>query len=76
VDTERNEALVNFRREGEFIVVDKVNFQWTLRNGNQQACVYNMRLGNMQQPTGLDPFAPKIVGSVPKVTGGPNAISQ
>jgi type IV secretion system protein VirB9 len=76
VDTERNEALVNFRREGEFIVVDKVNSQWTLRNGNQQACVYNMRLGNAQQPTGLDPFAPKVIGSVPAVTGAPDAISQ
>lgn len=76
VDTNRNEALVNFRREGEFIVVDKVNFQWTLRNGNQQACVYNMRLGNLNRPLGFDPFAPKVVGSVPNVTGAPDAISQ
>lgn len=76
VDTNRNEALVNFRREGEFIVVDKVNFQWTLRNGNQQACVYNMRLGNLDRPLGFDPFAPKVVGSVPSVTGAPDAISQ
>jgi type IV secretion system protein VirB9 len=76
VDTARNEALVNFRREGEFIVVDKVNFQWTLRDGNQQACVYNMRLGNVDPPRGFDPFAPKVVGSVPTVTGAPDAISQ
>ena len=76
VDTTRNEALVNFRREGEYIVVDKVNFQWTLRNGNQQACVYNMRLGNLDPPIGFDPFAPKVMGSVPNMTGAPDAIAQ
>ena len=35
VDRERRESLVNFRREGAFLVVDKVNFQWTLRHGGE-----------------------------------------
>ena len=61
VDSERNEALVNYRREGDYIVVDKVNFQWTLRNGTDSTCVFNQRLRNTYQPTGLEPTAPKLV---------------
>jgi type IV secretion system protein VirB9 len=61
VDTERNEALVNYRREGDYIVVDKVNFQWTLRSGTDSTCVFNQRLRNTHQPTGLEPTAPKLV---------------
>ena len=34
---------VNFRREGDFLVVDKVAHQWTLRNGDQATCVFNLR---------------------------------
>lgn len=75
VDTRRNESLVNFRREGEFIVIDKVNFQWTLRDGNQQACVYNMRMGTIERPNGFDLFRPKVLGG-PTLKGQPDAIAQ
>ena len=43
VGANRAESLVNFRREGDFLVVDKVAHQWTLRNGDQATCVFNLR---------------------------------
>ena len=58
VDEERNESLVNFRREGAYVVVDKVNLQWTLRNGQDATCVFNLRRTNVTAPTGLEPYAP------------------
>jgi len=62
VDGDRNESLVNFRREGAYVVVDKVNFQWTLRNGAESTCVFNLRLNNLNEPTGLEPYAPQRIG--------------
>jgi type IV secretion system protein VirB9 len=63
VDPQRNESLVNCRREGPYIVVDRVNYQWTLRNGEEATCVFNQRLLNVSEPTGLEPFAPRKVGA-------------
>lgn len=62
VDAERNESLINFRREGEYVVVDRVNYQWTLRNGDTYLCLFNLRLNNVNEPTGLEPHAPRRVG--------------
>lgn len=62
VDPQRNESLINFRREGEYVVVDKVNYQWTLRNGDDATCIFNLRLNNVNEPTGLEPYAPRSVG--------------
>lgn len=59
VDEDRNESLVNFRREGEYIVVDKVNFQWTLRNGQEITCVFNLRDNDVYEPTGFENNAPR-----------------
>lgn len=42
VDEKQNEHLVNFRREGDFIIVDKVAKQWTLRSGDTWTCLYNL----------------------------------
>lgn len=64
VDRQRNESLVNFRREGPYLVVDRVNYQWTLRNGDEVTCVFNQRLTNVVEPTGVEPFAPQRVGDV------------
>jgi type IV secretion system protein VirB9 len=63
VDPRRNESLVNFRREGPYIVVDRVNYQWTLRNGEDATCVFNQRLRNVVEPTGLEPYAPRKTGA-------------
>ncbi len=62
VDRQRNESLVNFRREGPYLVVDRVSYQWTLRNGDEVTCVFNQRLTNVVEPTGVEPFAPQRVG--------------
>ena len=44
VDKDRNESLVNSRREGPYLVVDKVAPQWTLRNGEEATCLFNLRV--------------------------------
>ena len=62
VDRDRKESVVNFHKEGPYIVVDKVNFQWTLRNGEEATCVFNRRLNNLHEPDGLEPYAPERVG--------------
>ena len=77
VDRTRHESLINWRREGDYVVVDKVNFQWTLREGNEVTCMFNMRQGNISVPDGLDPYAPKPSPKAPKLKSGvPNAIYQ
>jgi type IV secretion system protein VirB9 len=43
VNPDRSETLVNYRREGDMIVVDRTAGQWTMRNGVATACVFNMR---------------------------------
>ncbi|MDR6100491.1 type IV secretion system protein VirB9 [Agrobacterium larrymoorei] len=43
VKSDGSETLVNFRREGDYIVVDEVSRQWTLRNGDIATCVFNMK---------------------------------
>jgi len=62
VDRDRKESVVNFHKEGPYIIVDKVNFQWTLRNGAEATCVFNRRLNNLHEPDGLEPYAPERVG--------------
>jgi type IV secretion system protein VirB9 len=62
VDRDRNESLVNHRREGPYLVVDKVSRQWTLRQGQEVTCLFSNRLFNVVEPTGLEPFAPQRVG--------------
>jgi len=49
VKSDRSETLINYRREGDYIVVDKVNPQWTLRNGGNATCVFNQS-GNAAAP--------------------------
>lgn len=63
VDRERKESVVNFHKEGAYIVVDKVNFQWTMRNGEEVTCVFNRRLFNLHEPNGLEPYAPERAAS-------------
>jgi type IV secretion system protein VirB9 len=43
VNPDRSETVANYRREGDVIVVDSVSAQWTMRNGGDTACVFNMR---------------------------------
>lgn len=43
VKSDGSESLVNYRREGDYIVIDKVARQWTLRSGKIATCVFNLR---------------------------------
>lgn len=54
VDGEGFEALVNFRSVGSYIIVERVAPQFSLRNGADIVCVYNMNLysnGRLKQST-------------------------
>lgn len=42
VDSEGYETIVNYRIAGKYMVVEKVAPQFTLRNGSDIVCVYNM----------------------------------
>ena len=44
VDGEKKEATANVRREGKYIVVEKVHPQYTLRLGRTVACIFNRNL--------------------------------
>jgi type IV secretion system protein VirB9 len=44
VDAEGYESLINFRAAGSYIIVEKVAAQFTLRNGSEIICIYNMNL--------------------------------
>lgn len=41
VDSDGKEALVNYRVAGEYIVIERVASQFTLRNGSDVTCVFN-----------------------------------
>ncbi len=43
VKSNGSESLVNYRREGDYIVIDKVADQWTLRNGDVATCLFNLK---------------------------------
>ncbi|WJH38566.1 TrbG/VirB9 family P-type conjugative transfer protein (plasmid) [Aliirhizobium terrae] len=44
VDAKRRESLVNYRREADYIVIDKVSRQWSLRYGTEEeTCLFNLR---------------------------------
>jgi type IV secretion system protein VirB9 len=44
------ETLINYRREGDIIVVDQVAGQWTLRNGDEATCVFNLHAQKAPAP--------------------------
>lgn len=57
------ESLVNFRRKGDLIVIDKVHPQMTLRAGSQSLCLYNRRAGMRLSDPIAEAFGPRPVGS-------------
>ncbi|OYW13908.1 MAG: P-type conjugative transfer protein VirB9 [Rhodospirillales bacterium 12-54-5] len=44
VDSINNEALINFRKRGNYIVVEQVASRFTLRRGPDILCVYNEKM--------------------------------
>ena len=64
VKSDGSESLVNYRREGDYIVIDKVARQWTLRAGKVTTCVFNMK-----PPIGMNrPTEDKPAGDRPQET--------
>lgn len=63
VTGEGKESLVNFRREGEYLVIDKVAAQFTLRAGDQALCLYNRRAGESRPDAVADIYGPKPVAT-------------
>jgi len=43
VKPDRHETLMNYRRDGDYVIVDKVAGQWTLRFGSEATSVFNLR---------------------------------
>jgi len=41
VDDKGNEAIINYRTRGDYIVVERVNKKFTLRHGHDIVCVFN-----------------------------------
>jgi type IV secretion system protein VirB9 len=41
VDSDGKEALINYRVEGDYIVIERVTSQFTLRHGQDITCVFN-----------------------------------
>ena len=58
VNSDFSETLRNFRREGEYIVVDGTATQFTLRDGDQWICIFNLRKPDFGAPD------PAILGPV------------
>jgi type IV secretion system protein VirB9 len=50
VKSDFSETLRNFRREGEYIVVDGTATQFTLRDGDQWICIFNLRKPDFATP--------------------------
>lgn len=66
VDASGFESLVNFRAAGDYIIVEKVAPQFTLRNGSDIVCVYNTSLyvtGKTVDPYNRDSKKPAPVNN-------------
>jgi type IV secretion system protein VirB9 len=65
VDGKRRESLVNYRREADYIVIDTVSRQWTLRYGTEnETCLFNLRTAPADVPAPIEgAVAPKRLGS-------------
>lgn len=67
VDSNGFESLVNFRAAGSYIIVERVGSQFTLRNGNEIVCVYNMdRYSSGRLRGGSAPASFSGTGSIPR----------
>lgn len=65
VDGRRRESLVNYRREADYIVIDKVSRQWTLRFGTEsETCLFNLRTAPADIPAPIEgAVSPKRIGT-------------
>jgi type IV secretion system protein VirB9 len=60
VDSTGSEELINFRKRGNYIVVERVASRFTLRRGADIICVYNDKLPMPVVPIPEKPFLQKV----------------
>lgn len=60
VDATGNEELINFRKRGNYIVVERVTSQFTLRRGPDILCVYNERMPQQPIPEPEKSFSDRV----------------
>jgi type IV secretion system protein VirB9 len=73
VDPQGFESLVNFRSAGNYIIVERVSSQFTLRNGSDIVCVYNGNLysnGKAREKRGKNAPQIRSFASTPGVIPG------
>ncbi|WP_292329606.1 P-type conjugative transfer protein VirB9 [Mesorhizobium sp.] len=58
VNSDFSETLENFRKEGDYIVVDGTATQFTLRDGDEWVCIFNLRKPDFGAPD------PRVLGPV------------
>lgn len=71
VDADYSETLLNFHKEGDYVVVDGVAKQFTLRDGNDWVCIFNLAAPDFGAP---DPaiHGPEHDGTAKKRRGSGN----
>lgn len=65
VEDGKREILANYRREGDYIVVDKIAKQWMLRRGDYATCLFNLN-----RRAAPDTDQPTIIADRPLVEKG------
>ena len=60
VDSDGNEELVNFRKRGNYIVVERVSPRFTLRRGPDILCVYNETMKVVPVPSPDKPLTTRM----------------
>lgn len=60
VDTVGKEQLINFRKRGNYIVVERVSSRFTLRRGADIICVYNENMPVPNTPVAKPPFLQRV----------------
>lgn len=58
VNSDYSETLINYHKEGEYIVIDQTARQFTLRDGKVWTCIFNLRKPDYGQ-TEVDADSPK-----------------
>ena len=71
VNSNFTETLRNFRKEGEYIVVDGIATQFTLRDGDQWTCIFNLRKPDFDAPD-PDVMGPKLETQASNRSGSGN----
>jgi type IV secretion system protein VirB9 len=62
VEEKRHESLVNLRTEGEYVIIDKVASQFTLRAGAKTLCLYNANWSAVKTDVISDIYGPVKLG--------------